>query len=575
MASKDCKEQLSSANQPENVETEVILPPREKQGEDFLIAVENDKIDDRAENEEAKTDKVAGEVYATTAVPTLSGVTVENLSTVVGHEKANEGGEKEDVGNDKKIEVTNSSSNKGTKKILRKRKKNAEEVSPQAVSSSSKVLNEKLNDTSAVKPKEAPTSDKTIEGNGDKDLNTDEKLEPGAICVDEEEKSGGKDKKAAKKVVKKKNDPKAKSLTSNSDSAPTKAEATAVAPTSTSPAVEKKDIEGTEGNTSIDAGKLNNKDKPSPSATKKPSKKAKDAKKQLKKADDGEKQLKKVDGMGLVFMCNAKTKKDCFKYHILGLPESKKELVAKIYKGMRLFLFDIDLKLMYGIYKAAGPGGYNIESKAFDSKFPSQVRFNVLKDCLPLPEETFRAAIKDNYFKRNMFDCQLSSEQVKNLCKLFANATGGTSKPAHRAAAVRAAPLPISGAREPKRRRVVGTYMREAYLSPPRVRYQSPPRARYQSPPRVRYLSPPPHAFPLQALPHAAPRLLPPSYAYEQSAGDHYRRDLPRVLEPAEYQDPYALYREPARYREPAYLPAYTPGYAQLRQPRSPPRYLY
>ncbi|KAK8926525.1 hypothetical protein KSP39_PZI018414 [Platanthera zijinensis] len=518
MASKDCKEQLSSASQPENVETEVNLPPR----------VENDKIDDRAENEEAKTDKVAGEVYATTAVPTLSGVTVETLSTVVGHEKANEGGEKEDVGNDKKIEVTNSSSNKGTKKILRKRKKNAEEVPPQAVSSSSKVLNEKLNDTSAVKPKEAPTN--------------------------EEEKSGGKDKKAAKKVVKKKNDPKAKSLTSNSDSAPTKAEATVVAPTSTSPAVEKKDIEGTEGNTSIDAGKLNNKDKASPSATKKPSKKAKDAKKQLNKADDGEKQLKKVDGMGLVFMCNAKTKKDCFKYHILGLPESKKELVAKIYKGMRLFLFDIDLKLMYGIYKAAGPGGYNIESKAFDSKFPSQVRFNVLKDCLPLPEETFRAAIKDNYFKRNMFDCQLSSEQVKNLCKLFENATGGTSKPAHRAAAVRAAPLPISGAR---------------------ARYQSPPRARYQSPPRVRYLSPPPHAFPLQALPHAAPRLLPPSYAYEQSAGDYYRRDLPRVLEPAEYQDPYALYREPARYREPAYLPAYTPGYAQLRQPRSPPRYLY
>lgn len=82
---------------------------------------------------------------------------------------------------------------------------------------------------------------------------------------------------------------------------------------------------------------------------------------------------KKANSMGMIFMCNSETKKDCYRYKVLGLPANKKETVEKIYKGMRLFLYDIDLKLMYGIYKAAGRGGCNIQPKAFKSQFPSQV----------------------------------------------------------------------------------------------------------------------------------------------------------------------------------------------------------
>ena len=36
----------------------------------------------------------------------------------------------------------------------------------------------------------------------------------------------------------------------------------------------------------------------------------------------------------------------------------------------------------------------------------------MLKECLPLPEEKFKAAIKGNYYARNKFNCELSSEQV-------------------------------------------------------------------------------------------------------------------------------------------------------------------
>ncbi|KAK3206274.1 hypothetical protein Dsin_020320 [Dipteronia sinensis] len=124
-------------------------------------------------------------------------------------------------------------------------------------------------------------------------------------------------------------------------------------------------------------------------------------------------------GTGMIFMCSSKTKKDCYHYKVLGLPASKRDMVLKICVGMKLFLFDIDSKLMYGIYKAAGPGGYNIEPKAFKSAYPSQVRFTVQEDCAPLAEKEFKKIIKDNYYNRNQFHCELTSKQVKDLCNLF------------------------------------------------------------------------------------------------------------------------------------------------------------
>lgn len=79
---------------------------------------------------------------------------------------------------------------------------------------------------------------------------------------------------------------------------------------------------------------------------------------------------------GLIFMCNSATKQDCFRYQVFGMPSTKMDLVQKVYLGMKLFLFDSDLKLMYGIYKAITPGGNELEQNAFrESKrsFPAQV----------------------------------------------------------------------------------------------------------------------------------------------------------------------------------------------------------
>ncbi|XP_020579166.1 BCL-6 corepressor-like protein 1 [Phalaenopsis equestris] len=123
---------------------------------------------------------------------------------------------------------------------------------------------------------------------------------------------------------------------------------------------------------------------------------------------------------GLIFMCNGRTKHDCFHYKVLGLPEHRKDLVLRVKPGMRLFLYDFDLKLLYGIFKASSCGGMKLEPAAFNGLYSAQVRYEIERACAPLPQHIFKHAIKENYTGiRNMFKTELSAQQVKELIKLF------------------------------------------------------------------------------------------------------------------------------------------------------------
>ncbi|MCO5601160.1 hypothetical protein L7F22_055279 [Adiantum nelumboides] len=108
-------------------------------------------------------------------------------------------------------------------------------------------------------------------------------------------------------------------------------------------------------------------------------------------------------------------------HQVLGLPLARRDLVEKVVPGVFLFLFDIDSRELHGVFEASSHGGLNLEPKAFQGQgsYPAQVRFAIYRECLPLPENVFKAVIEENYFARSKFHPELTSDQVSRLVQSF------------------------------------------------------------------------------------------------------------------------------------------------------------
>nr|CAB3491650.1 unnamed protein product [Digitaria exilis] len=114
---------------------------------------------------------------------------------------------------------------------------------------------------------------------------------------------------------------------------------------------------------------------------------------------------------GFIFMCSSATKPDCYRHRVLGLPRGGLEAVSRIRRGAAVFLYDFDIKLLYGPYQADSDGGADLVPGAFHGRFPAQVKFMINGDFMPVPESSLRSAIKENYFK-GKFCPELTSAQL-------------------------------------------------------------------------------------------------------------------------------------------------------------------
>ncbi|KAF6169685.1 hypothetical protein GIB67_004077 [Kingdonia uniflora] len=122
---------------------------------------------------------------------------------------------------------------------------------------------------------------------------------------------------------------------------------------------------------------------------------------------------------GFIFLCSGETKSEGYKKGIFGLPYWELDTVKKIKEGANLFLYDIDLRLLYGIYEATSDGGYCLDPSAFGGMFHAQVKFKIVRDCLPLCESASKNAIRKNYEGGLIVERQLTDRQVSKLIAMF------------------------------------------------------------------------------------------------------------------------------------------------------------
>ncbi|KAI4340623.1 hypothetical protein MLD38_025438 [Melastoma candidum] len=98
---------------------------------------------------------------------------------------------------------------------------------------------------------------------------------------------------------------------------------------------------------------------------------------------------------GFIFLCNGRTKPECFRYRVFGLLSMRLDVVKRIASGSKIFLYDFGFKMLYGVYEyeATSHGELNVEPMEFNGKVPSQVCIKLLAKKLLYLVLTHRAIL--------------------------------------------------------------------------------------------------------------------------------------------------------------------------------------
>ena len=79
---------------------------------------------------------------------------------------------------------------------------------------------------------------------------------------------------------------------------------------------------------------------------------------------------KKESLKAYIFMCNWETYEECIKKSLFGVSQA---YVSDIVPGDLCFLYQYDLKILYGVWAAASVAGWH-DPKAWNGRFKHQVR---------------------------------------------------------------------------------------------------------------------------------------------------------------------------------------------------------
>ena len=117
-----------------------------------------------------------------------------------------------------------------------------------------------------------------------------------------------------------------------------------------------------------------------------------------------------------IFRCNSKTKDEVFERMLFGEERDYLQLVKSITPEDLLFLYNTSTYEFSGPYKPTSVGGEYLVKGAWQDKFPSQIKFELLPETKTIPFSKIEKII--TRYKKGIFPyMELNEEQVEKISK--------------------------------------------------------------------------------------------------------------------------------------------------------------